>query len=255
VNFLKADSYAQPRLPADYGWPQLEATHNSTVSGAPHTTTNPFTGVLSYYPIREFGRGFGGAAAIGGYVYRGPIAELQGRYFYADFVASRLWMLDFDRNTDPTAFNGTNGIVTDLRFLWNLLVVDPSDANYRGDTNITTLNGLDHIVSFGEDNDGNLYLVDFGYGSGFEGQYRAGAGEIFKVVPGPVPPPELNWTHSATHVLFFWSGTLFKLQAQTNAPTEGLNAIWNDYPGGLNSPVSVPISGTNGAVLFRLKSK
>ena len=53
VDFLKAGSNVLGP-PVDYGWPQLEATHNSTVPGAPHTTTNPFTGVTSLYPLREF---------------------------------------------------------------------------------------------------------------------------------------------------------------------------------------------------------
>jgi hypothetical protein len=48
--------------------------------------------------------------------------------------------------------------------------------------------GLDHIVSFGEDNAGNLYLVDFGNGSGFNGQYPGpGLGEIFRLVPDSLP--------------------------------------------------------------------
>ena len=39
-------------------------------------------------------------------------------------------------------------------------------------------------MSFGEDNAGNVYLVDFGNGAGFNGQYPgAGLGEIFRIVP------------------------------------------------------------------------
>ena len=37
VDFLKAGSSAAGP-PVDYGWPQLEADHNSPISGAPHTT-------------------------------------------------------------------------------------------------------------------------------------------------------------------------------------------------------------------------
>jgi glucose/sorbosone dehydrogenase len=246
VNFLKAGANVSGP-PVDYGWPQLEATHNSNVSGAPHTTINPFTGVTSFYPIREYPASVG-EAAIGGYVYRGPIPELQGKYFYADFVSAKIWMLEFDRNTDPSTFNGANGILTDVTALWNALVMDPTTNNYKGDLSLATGNGLDHIVSFGEDNLGNLYVVDFGFGTGFEGQYTANAGEIFKLVPGG---PVLNWTNTGTALQFSWPGGS-RLQVQTNLLDTGLGANWSFYPGGSNSPVSVPISALSSTRFFRL---
>src|ERR1041385_3559863 len=175
--------------PVDFGWPQFEATHISGVSGAPTSNVNPFTGVTAWYPLREWVHGTGGGggnAAIGGYVYRGPIAELQGKYFYADFVQGKIWMLDFDRNTDPATFNGANGTVTDVTALWNSLIIDRPTNGYSGDTSLTTLRGIDRVVSFGEDNQGNLYIVDFDYavGTGLDNQYVANAGEIFELVSG-----------------------------------------------------------------------
>jgi glucose/arabinose dehydrogenase len=242
VDFLKAGGNVSGP-PVDYGWPQLEADHNSPISGAPHTTTNPFTGVTSLYPLQEWPHGAAGNAAIGGYVYRGPIPELQGKYFYADFVTGKVWMLDFDRNTDPSTFHGTNGVLTDLTALWSTKIIDRAVTNYAGDTNLNTINGLDHIVSFGEDNLGNLYLVDFGYGSSFNGQYTANGGEIFEVVPDPT----LNWANLGSGVRFSWTGN-YKLQAETNS----MGANWFDYPGGTNSPVTVPFDGAQSTVLFRL---
>lgn len=252
VNFLKADTYALPRLPVDYGWPQLEGRHNSPVSGAPHATTNPFTGVISYYPIREYSHSVAGATAVGGYVYRGPIPELQGKYFYADFVNGKIWMLDFNRNTDPNTFFGTNGTLTDVTVLWNQRVVDLTDDSYGNNSNFR---GLDHIVSFGEDNEGNLYLVDFGVGGGFDGQYTAGAGELFKVVPGPVPTPKLNWAQNGSTLQISWAGNLFRLQAQTNGASTGLSTNWGDYPDGLASPVNVRLDSTRPSVFFRLRPR
>ena len=129
-----------------------------------------------------------GEAVIGGYVYRGPVAELQGKYFYADFVTigntRQLWALDFKRGTNPAGFNGINGANTDVSALWQSLVFDPTDPSYQPDSRATSSAGLDHIVSFGEDNAGNLYLVDFGNGTGFKGQYPgARLGEIFRLSP------------------------------------------------------------------------
>src|SRR5262249_36867359 len=109
VDFLKSGSTTMGP-PADYGWPQWEGTIPSPINGAPHSPTNPFTAVTSFFPLRQFGHLAAGGAAIGGYVYRGPIPELQGKYFFADFVNCRIWMLDFDRNTDPTNYNGVNGM-------------------------------------------------------------------------------------------------------------------------------------------------
>jgi hypothetical protein len=245
VDFLKAGSNALGP-PVDYGWPQLEGVHNSGISGAPHNTFNPFTAVTSLYPLREYTHATG-QAAIGGYVYRGPIPELQGKYFTADFVASRIWMLDFDRNTDPATFNGANGTVTEMTFTWATNIYDPTNPSYTGDTSLGTLNGLDHIVSFGEDNAGNLYIVDLGYGTSFDGQYTAGAGEIFKLVNGPIPQ-KLNYTRNGSNLHFTWSGN-FKLQYKTNGASGG---NWVDYPGGGASPVDVAVDTQQTNVYFRL---
>jgi hypothetical protein len=251
VDFLKAgDNVSGP--PVDYGWPQYEATHLSGVPGAPTTTTNPFTGVTGYYPLREWSHTnwTGGNASIGGYVYRGPIPELQGKYFFADFVQSKIWMLDFDRNTDPATFNGANGTLTDVTALWNSLIIDRASNSYAGDNNLGTLAGIDHAVSFGEDNQGNLYVVDLGYGTTFDGQYTANAGEIFKLVSGPLPP-KLNWTRTGSSLQFTWSGN-FKLQYQTNSLTLGIGANWIDYPGGGSSGVMVPLDTAQETIFFRL---
>ena len=151
----------------------------------PHTLTNPFTGDSSLNPVRQFTHTAGGNAVIGGYVYHGPVSALEGNYFYSDFVRTgQVWMLDFDRDTPTANYNGNNGTLTDLTALWQSLVYDPTDPSYMPDSTTGSSAGLDHIVSFGEDNTGNLYLVDFGNGSGFSGQYPgAGRGEIFRIVP------------------------------------------------------------------------
>jgi hypothetical protein len=185
VNFLKVGTNPGGP-PADFGWPQREATAGSGISGAPQAKVNPFTGVASLEPVQQYLHFGGGNAVIGGYVHRGPVASLNGKYVYADYVSGRVWQLDFNRDTDPGAFNGSNGIVTELTAQWNALVVDPNDPTYTPATG--DLFGIDHLVSFGEDNAGNLYVVDFGHGFGFPGQYPgAGLGEIFRITPVPEP--------------------------------------------------------------------
>ena len=58
---------------------------------------------------------------IGGYLYRGPVQELQGKYLYADFVttgnAAQIWTLDFDRETNTSSYNGNNGKNADVSSL------------------------------------------------------------------------------------------------------------------------------------------
>jgi hypothetical protein len=187
VDFIKAGSNATGP-PVDLGWPQLEGVGHSDVSGAPHTSVNPFTGVTALNPLQQKSHASGDQAWIGGYVYRGPVAELQGRYFFSEFVTQKVYQLQFDRNTPAASFNGANGTRTDVTNLWNALVMDPTDPTYLPSTSATDMAGLDHLVSFGEDNAGNLYLVDFGNRSpsqsSFNGQYpNAGLGEIFRVTP------------------------------------------------------------------------
>ena len=65
--------------------------------------------------------------------------------------------------------------------------------------------------------------------------------------------PDLVWTPTGggTGIDFSWTGA-FKLQAQTNDLSTGLNSSWNDYPGGGTSPVSVSVDGNNETVFFRL---
>ncbi|HYD48582.1 MAG TPA: PQQ-dependent sugar dehydrogenase [Terriglobales bacterium] len=105
-------------------------------------------------PVYEYSHGGGalqGSTVTGGYVYRGPIAALQGRYLFADFSNSRVWTLRFD-GSSPAEFDGGN--YTDF--------VDLTDAI------VTDLGSIDLISSFGEDPAGNLFVVDYG-------------GEVFEV--------------------------------------------------------------------------
>lgn len=82
-------------------------------------------------PIAEYDHSVG-QSVTGGYVYRGSeFPALAGRYFYADFVTGIVFMLDVDLpDSQPLQF--------------------------------TTLNI--GVSSFGEDEQGNLYLCDFSGG-------------------------------------------------------------------------------------------
>jgi glucose/arabinose dehydrogenase len=188
VDFVKAGSNTGTITgPTDFGWPEREGTNNTTATPGdgmdtglsyPNGTTNPFTGVTSTLPLQQFAHTIGNAV-IGGYVYRGPIASLQGMYFYSDFVTGTIRELNFDPSTNPALFNGNNGTLADLTSLLDGLA--PGGA-------------LGHVVSFGEDNNGDLFIVDFGGNAGDNGfgnatgEYpAAGLGKIFELIPVPEP--------------------------------------------------------------------
>jgi hypothetical protein len=224
INFLPADPYDGSQLPYDFGFPQREGTNNAISRSAGNTfiTWNLSGGgtvqANSVNPIQEGAhatfnssstsgtaeiRSTGRSAYIGGYMYRGPIEELQGKYFYSDFVQGNIMMLDFDTNTPVSSFSGNNlnritvepgvqaaslgteSIVLNrnLNSLWHTLMVDPADPSYT--PALGGQYGVGRVVSFGEDNAGNLYIIDMGGtrgDAGFGNDYPSGAtGEIFRL--------------------------------------------------------------------------
>ena len=105
----------------NYGWRITEGLH----------CFNPSVGCSTdgqTLPVAEYDR-LSGLSITGGYVYRGQDQpSLQGIYFYADYVTGRIWGL---RN-----MNG----------LWETkLLIDSAHS----------------VSSFGEDEAGNLYLLDY----------------------------------------------------------------------------------------------
>lgn len=131
----------------NFGWRVREGTLGSPLAGAVD-------------PIYDYEHGAGpteGFSVTGGYVYRGPIPVLQGRYFFADFVTNRIWSLNWDGSA-PAAHDGTN--FTDF--------IDWSDGVQSDVGTVAS------IASFGEDTLGNLYICDLG-------------GEVFMVEDAELP--------------------------------------------------------------------
>lgn len=137
INFQAADSVGGE----NYGWRSREGTmDNASVPDA----IPP--GAID--PIYEYGHNSlptGGYSVTGGYVYRGPVAELHGNYFFADYVSSRVWSIRFNGD-DASDFDGTN--YADFTDWTDLLNPDVGFIN--------------SISSFGEDAEGNLYILDRG---------------------------------------------------------------------------------------------
>jgi len=85
-----------------------------------------------WLPVASIGHDEGACSVIGGYVYRGSaIPELVGGYLYTDLCMRTLWVLD-------AALGVASGVAT------------PAEVGTGSGT----------MVSFGEDDDGELYVVD-----------------------------------------------------------------------------------------------
>lgn len=120
-------------LGENYGWDEREGAHCfEPASGCATTFTDPIT---------EYPHSNGDVSITGGYVYRGTtVTALQDSYIFGDFASGRIWSV-------PAS--SSQGAVPDE-------LID------------TDLN----ISSFGQDFDGELYVVDY-------------AGRLFQIVPPP----------------------------------------------------------------------
>ena len=149
----------------DFGWSNREGTSQPTGSNSPEVGGPKGS---SIDPIFEYGRSEG-ASTVGGYVYRGPVESIQGDYFFADTVSGNIWQSQFDRNLPNTEFDGNS-----------FTAVNEISSQLQG---LLPVGVLSNIVSFGEDNSGNLYLVKLGAGSG--GSASSGTGEIYRLTALP----------------------------------------------------------------------
>ncbi|MFQ5349121.1 MAG: PQQ-dependent sugar dehydrogenase, partial [Thermoanaerobaculia bacterium] len=124
----------------NWGWDLREGTIETPTLGDCVGGPRPPGNVDPIYDYGHGGGGNQGNSVTGGYVYRGPdggAMQLQGRYFFGDFVNERIWSID--------AGPGPVANFTD----WTATFVPDVGA-------------INQIVSFGEDGAGYLYIVDHG---------------------------------------------------------------------------------------------
>ena len=138
----------------NYGWRCMEGNACTGLSGC--TCDDP----VLIKPIYDYTHAGGNCAVTGGYVYRGTaIPALDGTYFFADYCSGKIWSFVRSGNT-VTQFTDRTAELKPI----------------TGQT-------IDNISSFGEDDKGEIYIIDLD-------------GEIFKIVdkaslpqPTPVPTP------------------------------------------------------------------
>lgn len=118
----------------NYGWPLWEGNASFNPNCTPPLTqlynNNPHEG-----PLTDFVRSEAGSI-IGGYVYRGSIAQYQGRYIAADYLTNQMF-----------AINTQSGAKENLGV------------------------GPGQVISFGQDSNGELYMLTLGAG-GDSGIFR-----------------------------------------------------------------------------------
>jgi glucose/arabinose dehydrogenase len=114
----------------NYGWDVVEGTICNDVDPTPSLScnSNQITD-----PVYEYEHSESNCAIIGGFVYRGVIADFQGEYFFADACSGRIW----SRNVESGAVTGHSAEFA----AW-------ADG------------GAVRAAGFGEDGVGELYLLD-----------------------------------------------------------------------------------------------
>lgn len=121
---------------ANYGWNRFEGTQ-------------PFVGGSSAGltpPVLEYPHGTNareGDSVTGGYVYRGPIVSLRGTYIFGDFIRRRIF-------SAPVSSLIQGSTLSNAQFSERTTEWAPTGPATIG-----------NISSFGEDQQGALYIVDF----------------------------------------------------------------------------------------------
>ena len=133
----------------NYGWRNREGAHNNVTTRPP-----AFTPLID--PIHEYDHSVG-SSITGGYVYRGSSlgAAFRGRYFFADFIRSRVWSIGL--TIEPSG----DARATDLR---------EHTAELGG---VSELAG---VSSFGVDAAGEIFIVSYSRG-------------VILRITGPPPTP------------------------------------------------------------------
>ncbi len=149
VNYVIAGTSGE----INFGWRCREGTHVYSTSPPcdDPVITSQFIDPVAEYSHTE------GQSISGGYVYRGSVyPNLKGHYFYADFVQGKIWSL---YKTSPSTW---------------------STPTLEVDTNF-------NISAFGEDENGEMYVLDY-YG-----------GTIRRLAEAQGPKPDLSASKKYSH--------------------------------------------------------
>ena len=145
----------------NYGWREFEANRCNTDAESQGACDALESSAV--FPVHEYPRS-DGQSITGGYVYRGALLpDLVGNYFFGDFVSARVWSLN--------------------------LTTDPAEVVHEWTGDIQPAGTpLSQLASFGEDADGELYLVSL-------------AGTIYRLGPVHSADQDGSFTFSLPELL------------------------------------------------------
>ncbi|MCH9022386.1 MAG: PQQ-dependent sugar dehydrogenase [Planctomycetes bacterium] len=214
INFQPASSTGGE----NYAWRVMEGLR-CNIPGALPCFDSSFTD-----PIHEYshtGAPNGGFSITGGYNFRGPNKDLQGTYFFADYVSNQIWTFRYDGANKTEFANRTAELIPDVGAIIN-------------------------ISSFAEDNTGNLYIISLD-------------GNIFKLI-APLTPGDFNGDGLVDDKDLILLGQKWLVPPLTemaahwkldeSSGTTATDSSANSYHGTLlNGPIWQPTGGKKGGAL------
>lgn len=120
----------------NFGWVRFEGTAVFNASAAANGAVPP---------VLEFLHGGGpseGFSVTGGVVNRGPVEALENDYIFGDFISGRMWSV-------PVEALVSGSTLTAGQFVARTTAFTPDHGS------------IDNVSSFGTDDDGNVYIVDY----------------------------------------------------------------------------------------------
>lgn len=153
----------------NYGYPAIEGT----VCHSPDLYQCKAPG--STRPMVEYNHDEGRCAIMGGFVYRGhAIPGLLGTYLYADLCTGNFWAFEYDAAVAERAEASElesreralpEALPVDEAALFEFTGLSPGVVNHRDLTADLNPDGITRISSFGQDADGELYVVSMSTGA------------------------------------------------------------------------------------------
>jgi uncharacterized repeat protein (TIGR01451 family) len=188
----------------NYGWRHEEGFRRFDPGDAFNCSLPVSTLVTTTKPITAYGRSLG-SATTGGYVYRGQqYPWLRGAYFYSDSGSGRIWAI---QQISPGVWSGSEKL----------------DTSYG-------------ITAFGEDENGELYVTDYGQG------------RIFKITsPSPINFSTSSKSASANQVPTGSTVTYTIVLRNTGVPFYDTVRVTDSVPGGL-SYVAGSLAASSGSI-------
>jgi glucose/arabinose dehydrogenase len=184
-------------------------------------------------PVFDYSHALG-VSVTGGYVYRGNgVPEFRSKYIFADYGSGRFW-------TTTLQSVDTNGTTVEISAEINPILTG-------------TTRRVDQISSFGEDDQGEIYVCD-------RGSETAATGAIYRIVSDtPAAPQVTDVQREGGDLIFSFQAAASKSFVIEASSLLGQGSSWNDVmtvaSATTNRTVSVTNAVTGEARYFRIRGE